>query len=79
MVETSARLLRLLTLLQSRRVWSGALLEQRLGVSERTVRRDVDRLRGLGYPVHSVTGTRGSPIRRTRGRWCHVPLTCTGW
>ncbi|WP_314173075.1 helix-turn-helix transcriptional regulator [Streptomyces winkii] len=59
MVETSARLLRLLSLLQSPREWSGAELAERLGVSPRTVRRDVDRLRGLGYPVHSSTGTAG--------------------
>jgi predicted DNA-binding transcriptional regulator YafY len=59
MVETSARLLRLLSLLQSPREWSGAELARRLGVTPRTVRRDVDRLRGLGYPVHSSTGTAG--------------------
>ncbi len=59
MVETSARLLRLLSLLQSTREWSGAELAARLGVTPRTVRRDVDRLRGLGYPVHSTTGTAG--------------------
>ena len=59
MVETSARLLRLLSLLQAHREWSGAELAERLGVTSRTVRRDVDRLRGLGYPVHSTTGTAG--------------------
>ncbi|MBB1254708.1 YafY family transcriptional regulator [Streptomyces sp. OF3] len=59
MLETSARLLRLLSLLQAHREWSGADLAGRLGVSERTVRRDVDRLRTLGYPVHSATGTSG--------------------
>lgn len=59
MVETSARLLRLLSLLQSPREWSGSELAERLGVTARTVRRDVDRLRGLGYPVHSSTGTAG--------------------
>ncbi|MBU7599791.1 YafY family transcriptional regulator [Streptomyces sp. P38-E01] len=59
MVETSARLLRLLALLQTRREWSGGALSDRLGVSPRTVRRDVERLRGLGYPVHSATGTAG--------------------
>jgi len=58
-VETSARLLRLLSLLQAPREWSGAELADRLGVTPRTVRRDVDRLRGLGYPVHSSTGTTG--------------------
>jgi len=59
MLETSARLLRLLSLLQTRRDWSGADLADRLGVSARTVRRDVDRLRQLGYPVHAGTGTAG--------------------
>ncbi|MEJ3744549.1 YafY family protein [Actinomycetes bacterium KLBMP 9797] len=59
MLETSARLLRLLSLLQSRRDWSGAALAERLEVSERTVRRDVDRLRDLGYPVHASRGTDG--------------------
>ncbi|MDT0381862.1 YafY family protein [Streptomyces sp. DSM 42041] len=59
MVETSARLLRLLSLLQAHREWSGADLAARLGVTPRTVRRDVDKLRGLGYPVHSSTGTSG--------------------
>ena len=59
MLETSARLLRLLSLLQSRRDWSGSALAERLEVSERTVRRDVDRLRDLGYPVHASRGTDG--------------------
>jgi predicted DNA-binding transcriptional regulator YafY len=59
MLETSARLLRLLSLLQAHREWSGADLADRLGVTPRTVRRDVDRLRELGYPVHSARGTAG--------------------
>ncbi|MGI5483587.1 helix-turn-helix transcriptional regulator [Streptomyces lavendofoliae] len=59
MLETSARLLRLLSLLQAHRDWSGADLAQRLGVTPRTVRRDVDRLRELGYPVHASPGTGG--------------------
>ncbi|MBB5129614.1 helix-turn-helix transcriptional regulator [Streptomyces griseoloalbus] len=59
MLETSARLLRLLSLLQAHREWSGADLADRLGVSARTVRRDVDRLRELGYPVHASPGTGG--------------------
>ncbi|MBG0816460.1 YafY family protein [Planomonospora sp. ID82291] len=59
MVDTSARLLRLLSLLQTRREWSGAELAGRLEVSVRTVRRDVQRLRGLGYPVHAVQGCAG--------------------
>ncbi|WP_241479593.1 HTH domain-containing protein, partial [Nocardiopsis lucentensis] len=45
------RLLRLLSLLQSRREWAGAELTERLGVSARTLRRDVDRLRSLDYQV----------------------------
>ena len=59
MLETSARLLRLLSLLQTRKDWSGAELADRLGVTDRTVRRDVDKLRGLGYPVHASTGVTG--------------------
>ncbi|MBM9506093.1 helix-turn-helix transcriptional regulator [Actinacidiphila acididurans] len=59
MLETSARLLRLLSLLQSRRDWSGPELAARLDVTPRTVRRDVDRLRALGYPVHAAPGTTG--------------------
>jgi len=53
------RLLRLLSLLQSRREWSGRELADRLGVTERTVRRDVARLRSLDYPVTGTTGTAG--------------------
>ena len=59
MAETSARLLRLLSLLQTHREWSGAELAERLGVTTRTVRRDVERLRALGYPVHAVAGAPG--------------------
>jgi predicted DNA-binding transcriptional regulator YafY len=58
-LETSARLLRLLSLLQTHRDWTGPELAGRLGVSARTVRRDVDRLRALGYPVHATQGTAG--------------------
>jgi predicted DNA-binding transcriptional regulator YafY len=58
-IETSARLLRLLGLLQARRFWSGGELAERLEVTERTLRRDVDRLRTLGYPVHSAAGVAG--------------------
>ncbi|MFQ6396371.1 helix-turn-helix transcriptional regulator [Nocardia sp. KC 131] len=56
---TSSRLLSLLSLLQARRNWPGGLLARRLGVSDRTVRRDVDRLRELGYPVQAVKGPDG--------------------
>ncbi|HLU67009.1 MAG TPA: YafY family protein [Kofleriaceae bacterium] len=59
MLETSARLLRLLSLLQARPTWSGAELIDRLEVTDRTLRRDVDRLRNLGYPVHSTSGPAG--------------------
>lgn len=59
MLETSARLLRLLSLLQAHREWSGADLADRLRVTPRTVRRDVDRLRDLGYPVDASPGTGG--------------------
>ncbi|MEU0394118.1 YafY family protein [Streptomyces sp. NPDC006208] len=59
MLETSARLLRLLSLLQAHREWSGAELAERLKVTPRTVRRDVDRLRELGYPVNASPGTGG--------------------
>ena len=53
------RLLRLLSLLQTRREWSGHELAERLGVTDRTVRRDVERLRSLDYPVTGTTGTAG--------------------
>ena len=59
MTETSSRLLELLSLLQARREWPGPALADRLGVSDRTIRRDVERLRDLGYPVESVTGPAG--------------------
>lgn len=59
MLETSARLLRLLSLFQVRRYWSGAELSERLEVTPRTLRRDVDRLRSLGYPVNSTSGAAG--------------------
>lgn len=59
MLETSARLLRLLSLFQARRYWSGAELSERLEVTPRTLRRDVDRLRSLGYPVNSTSGAAG--------------------
>ena len=59
MLSTSSRLLDLLALLQARRDWSGAELADRLEVSGRTIRRDVDRLRTLGYPVESLAGPAG--------------------
>jgi predicted DNA-binding transcriptional regulator YafY len=57
--DTSSRLLDLLSLLQARRDWPGAELAARLEVSGRTIRRDVERLRSLGYPVESLTGPAG--------------------
>jgi len=59
MLESSARLLALLGLMQSRRDWTGPELAGRLGVTDRTIRKDVDRLRLLGYPVDAVRGPHG--------------------
>ncbi len=59
MLTSSARLLALLGLMQSQRRWTGPELAGRLGVSDRTVRKDIDRLRLLGYPVDAVRGPRG--------------------
>ncbi|MGW9213827.1 helix-turn-helix transcriptional regulator [Embleya sp. NPDC055664] len=59
MANTSSRTLRLLSLLQTHRHWSGPELSDRLGVSERTLRRDIERLRELGYPVNAARGTDG--------------------
>ncbi len=59
MANTSARMLRLLSLLQTHRYWPGSELAGRLEVSPRTLRRDVDRLRDLGYPVDASRGVAG--------------------
>jgi predicted DNA-binding transcriptional regulator YafY len=58
-MDASARLLRLLSLLQTPRDWTGMELAERLEVSTRTVRNDIERLRGLGYPVHATRGAIG--------------------
>ncbi|MDT0449219.1 helix-turn-helix transcriptional regulator [Streptomyces hesseae] len=57
--DMPARMLRLLSLLQTRREWAGTELADRLGVTTRTVRRDIERLRELGYPVEGTTGHAG--------------------
>ncbi|MBF6161569.1 helix-turn-helix transcriptional regulator [Nocardia cyriacigeorgica] len=59
MRETSARLLRLLSLLQMHREWTGTGLAAELGIDIRTVRRDIDKLRDLGYPVEAARGVAG--------------------
>ena len=68
--DPTGRALQLLSLLQTHRLWRGAELAERLEVTERTVRRDVDRLRDLGYPVDSTSGTEGG-YRLATG--AHVP------
>ncbi|ARF62294.1 MULTISPECIES: YafY family protein [Streptomyces] len=59
MTDTPARLLKLLSLLQTPREWPGGELADRLDVSPRTIRRDIDRLRDLGYPVEASRGSVG--------------------
>ncbi|MBO0803038.1 MAG: HTH domain-containing protein, partial [Nocardiopsaceae bacterium] len=59
MANTSTRTLRLLSLLQNHRYWPGAELAERLGVTPRTLRRDIGRLRELGYPVTAQRGVDG--------------------
>ncbi len=68
MIETSARLLALLSLLQVRREWTGSELADRLDVGIRTIRRDVDKLRALGYPVEAGARRRRRLSARKRGR-----------
>lgn len=67
MAETTERVLRLLGLLQQRPVWTGPELAERLGVTTRSIRRDVERLRSLGYPVQATQGT-GGGYQLGRGR-----------
>ncbi|WP_431900716.1 helix-turn-helix transcriptional regulator [Nonomuraea sp. bgisy101] len=59
MQKTSSRLLALLSLLETQRAWSGEDLAERLGITSRTVRRDIDRLRELGYLIRTVKGPAG--------------------
>jgi len=59
MAGTTERVLQVLALLQSRPVWSGGELAERLGVTVRSIRRDVERLRSLGYPVNAAPGAGG--------------------
>jgi predicted DNA-binding transcriptional regulator YafY len=59
MIQTSARLLALLSLLQLRREWTGQELADRLTVDPRTIRRDIDKLRSLGYPIEAAPGVAG--------------------
>lgn len=66
-MSTTERALTLLGLLQSRRVWTGEELAERLGVTTRTVRRDIERLRGLGYPVAAAQGVAGGYRLATGG------------
>lgn len=66
MADTSSRTLQLLSLLQGNRYWLGGELAERLGVSLRTLRRDVERLRDLGYPVSAEPGV-GGGYQMTRG------------
>lgn len=67
-MDTPARLLRLLALLSSRGSWRGAELAERLEVTERSIRRDITRLRDLGYPVESITGMHGGYSLAAGGR-----------
>ena len=62
MANTSARTLRLLSMLQARRYWPGAELAGQLEVSPRTLRRDIDRLRELGYPIQAQRGVEGGDL-----------------
>ena len=68
MIGTSARLLALLGLLQSRPIWRGSELAGRLDVDRRTIRKDIERLRDLGYPVDTVRGRTGGYRLGSQGR-----------
>ena len=68
MLSSSSRLLRVLSLLQTRSHWAGPELAERLAVHPRTLRRDIDRLRQLGYPIHASSGVAGSASGCDSGR-----------
>src|SRR4051812_10166378 len=67
-IDTPARLLRLLALMSSRSTWRGDELAERLEITERSVRRDITRLRDLGHPIESVTGPYGGDSPGAGGR-----------
>jgi predicted DNA-binding transcriptional regulator YafY len=69
-IDTSSRLLRLLSVLQARSFWAGADLAERLEVTSRTLRRDIDRLRGLGYVIEATSGPGGG---YQLGKGTHLP------
>lgn len=75
MLDTSTRLLRLLSVLQARRSWAGAELAERLEVTTRTLRRDVDRLRSLGYVIEATSGPGGGYCL---GKGSHLPPLLLG-
>src|SRR5918995_3260228 len=75
MANTSGRMLRLLSLLQTHRYWPGGELAERLEVSERTLRRDTERVRDLGYPVDAVRGVAGGYQLRAGGSLPPLLLT----
>lgn len=74
-MSTGARMLQLLSLLQTHRYWSGQELADRLEVSERTLRRDIERVRDLGYPVDAVRGVAGGYQLRAGGSLPPLLLT----
>jgi predicted DNA-binding transcriptional regulator YafY len=74
-MSTGARMLQLLSLLQTHRYWPGAELAERLEVSERTLRRDIERVRDLGYPVDAVRGVAGGYQLRAGGSLPPLLLT----
>jgi len=74
-MSTGARMLELLSLLQTHRYWPGGALAGRLEVSERTLRRDIERIRDLGYPVDAVRGVAGGYQLRAGGSLPPLLLT----